>query len=50
MGKRGVMGQDKKLEYRGTSLVAQWLILCVSTAEGVGSSPDQQLRSTIPHA
>lgn len=50
MGKRGVMGQDKKLEYRETSLVAQWLILCVSTAGGVGSSPDQQLRSEIPHA
>ena len=34
----------------GTSLVVQWLWLCVSTAGSLGSIPGQELRSHMPRS
>ena len=33
----------------GTSLVVQWLRLCASTAEGMGSIPGQGIKTLMPH-
>ena len=48
MAKHENVKYDIKNMKQGTSLVVQWLRLCISTAEGAGSIPGRGTK--IPHA